>query len=162
MPLAGRNGELRDPLVFNPITVRSLDSPDPYHLLCSSVVSFWFLDCYVLLRASASPRWRFAFPIIRFLGPCHQCSSLVRFWFSDYPITRCPDHPIFCVPLPVYPQPARPHPLFFAFVANKALSQFDACVALGRRLGHPWATQGPPKPNPKQAEGRKRSGVCFG
>jgi hypothetical protein len=28
-------------------------------------------------------------------------------------------------------------------------------VALGPRLGGPWATLGSPKPNPKQAEGRK-------
>jgi len=48
---------------------------------------------------------------------------------------------------------ARPHPAFFLpFVANKATSSIrplrDAWVALGPRLGHPRATQGPPRRHP--------------
>jgi len=46
---------------------------------------------------------------------------------------------------------------FSTFIANKALIQFDPwgdpCVTLGWPLGHAWATQGPPNPNPNQAEG---------
>jgi hypothetical protein len=55
-----------------------------------------------------------------------------------------------------------PPPFFQLLLQTKQLRQStlgsplrDAWVALGPRLGHAWATQGPPKPNPKQAEGRK-------
>jgi hypothetical protein len=60
-----------------------------------------------------------------------------------------------------YPTPSR---LFCIFVANKGTYPNrplgDPCVTLGWPLGHAWATQGPPKPNPKQAEGRG-FWVCF-
>jgi hypothetical protein len=49
--------------------------------------------------------------------PCHPCSSVVRFCFSDHPITRCPDHPIFCVLLPMSLSQRPPPPN--AFVDNK-------------------------------------------
>ncbi len=45
--------------------------------------------------------------------------------------------------------------IFPPFVANKAFLPFDPCATLGWPLGHPWATLGPPKPNPnpRSAEG---------
>ena len=47
-----------------------------------------------------------------------------------------------------------PPGLFERFIANKALSWNRplglACVTLGWPLGHAWATQGSPKPNPSR------------
>jgi hypothetical protein len=55
-----------------------------------------------------------------------------------------------------------PPPAFFSpLLQTKALSLIVPSVALARRLGGPWATLGPPKPNPKQAEGRGFQGFEF-
>jgi hypothetical protein len=43
-----------------------------------------------------------------------------------------------------------PPGLFPTLVANKALSQFDAWVAPGWRLGGPCVAQGSPNPNPSR------------
>jgi hypothetical protein len=46
-------------------------------------------------------------------------------------------------------KPTLPPPgIFPTCVANKALAQIDPCATLGRRLGGPWATLGPPKGHP--------------
>ena len=47
----------------------------------------------------------------------------------------------------------RPHPPFFNSCCKQSTSSIrrlgGPCVTLGWPLGHPWVTQGPPKPNPK-------------
>jgi hypothetical protein len=52
-----------------------------------------------------------------------------------------------------------PHPPFFQLLLKtKAEPQIDPCVALGRRLGHPWATLGSPKGHPWATQSNPKSG----
>jgi hypothetical protein len=60
-----------------------------------------------------------------------------------------------------------PSPHFLAFVANKALIQFDAWATLAWRLGGPWVAQGwplgDPNPNPNPIPvGRGSQACAFG
>ena len=59
------------------------------------------------------------------------------------------------------PSKPTPTPIFLFSLQTKTLPQIDPWASLGRRLGGPWATLGPPKghpipdPIPESAEGRK-------
>ncbi len=69
----------------------------------------------------------------------------------------------YCSPLPVLSARVNrpPPPIFLFSLQTKTLPQIDPWASLGRRLGGPWATLGPPKghpipdPIPESAEGRK-------
>ena len=75
---------------------------------------------------------------------------MVRFRFSDLPITGSPDLVALCL----RPFSPRIYPRPFSHPCCKQ-STFSIrplglpCATLGWPLGHAWATQGPPKPNPK-------------
>ena len=62
--------------------------------------------------------------------------------------------PISAIPAIGAPCAPTPPGLFYFLLQTKALPQIDPCITLAPPLRGPWVTQGRPRPNPKQAEGR--------
>jgi hypothetical protein len=112
---------------------------------------------------------------LRSFDPLNPCLSVARFWYSRVsPRLRASgsensglsrsrrSRAITAI---------RPPPLFFhLLLQTKTLTPIDPwglpCVTLGWPLGGPRVAQGPPKPNPSQAEGRnhktqKRNGISI-
>jgi hypothetical protein len=136
---SGRNGELRDPLEFTPLTVRCPDSP----IRIISVHQRWLLVSRLLSI---------------FCTPQRLCGAPVSFQFRRFLAINGNFGNVFCVPLPVPSARVPPPPPFLLSLQIKHL--FNS--TLGWPLGHAWATLGPPKGHPRVTQSQSQTQVGRG